>query len=184
MEGASGQNFLPFMQENVFRPLKMVQTQPDKKNEHIEYTSKFYDIENGKIKEAYTTNSSNKWAGGGFLSTTNDLVKFGNAVINQQLLDPTTTELLFRPATLVNGKVNGQNYGLGWRNDVRNDILKDKRSVNSIHHGGTAMGSTAMLILLPEYNTTVAVAMNRNGKSSDLFDVAYKIAELFINAKK
>ncbi|MGK2861082.1 MAG: serine hydrolase domain-containing protein [Chitinophagaceae bacterium] len=184
MEGASGHDFLRFMQENVFQPLKMIQTQADKKNEDIDNTSKFYDIENGNIKEAYATNSSNKWAGGGFLSTTNDLVKFGNAVINHQLLDSVTTTLLLKPVTLVDGNVNEQNYGLGWRNDVKENIFKDNRSVNIIHHGGTAMGSTAMLILLPEYNTTVAVTMNKNGKSTDLFDVAYKIAELFISAKE
>lgn len=184
MEGASGQDFLSFMQENVFQPLKMTQTQADKKKDQTENTSKFYDIENGKIKEAYAINSSNKWAGGGFLSTTNDLVTFGNAVINHQLLDASTTELLFKPVTLVNGKINEQNYGLGWRNDISDNVFKDKRNVNVIHHGGTAMGSTAMLILLPEYNTSVAVTMNKSGKSTDLLDVAYKIAELFISAKE
>ncbi|MEB2786600.1 serine hydrolase domain-containing protein [Algoriphagus persicinus] len=184
IEGASGQDFVSFMKENVFQSLQMIQTQADNMGENIENTSKFYELENGEIKEAYATNSSNKWAGGGFLSTTNDLVKFGNAVINYRLLDSTTTQLLFKPVTLVNGEVNEQNYGLGWRNDVIENIFEDKRSVNTIHHGGTAMGSTAMLILLPEYNTTVAVTMNKNGKSADLLDVAYKIAELFITSKK
>ena len=85
---------------------------------------------------------------------------------------------------LKNGKVNKQNYGLGWRNDISTNVFKDNREVRIIHHGGTAMGSNAMLILLPEYNVTVAVAMNKNGKSTDLFDVAYKIGELFIEKQK
>ncbi|WP_349254612.1 serine hydrolase [Autumnicola psychrophila] len=132
------------------------------------------------MNKAYKTNSSNKWAGGGFLSTPIDLVKFGNGVLNQELINSTTTKLLFEPVQLKNGKVNEQNYGLGWRNDIRKDVIKDNREIRIIHHGGTASGSLAMLVLLPEYNTSIAVAMNRSGSSSELFDITFKIAELFI----
>jgi serine beta-lactamase-like protein LACTB len=184
MEGASKTDFLEFMESKVFEPLTMYQTKPDLFNSSLDNIAEFYDTENNKIKEAYKTNSSSKWAGGGFLSTPTDLVKFGNAVLNYKLIDSTTTNSLFKPIKLKNGKVNDQNYGLGWRNDTSTNIFKDKQEVRIIHHGGTAMGSTAMLILLPKYNVTVAVTMNRNGKSTDLFDIAYKIAELFIAERK
>lgn len=184
IEGASKTDFLDFMQNEVFEPLTMTQTMPDRMNNSEDNIAKFYDVENNKIKEAYKTNSSSKFAGGGFLSTPSDLIKFGNAVLNNNLINKTTTKILFKPVMLKNGKVNKQNYGLGWRNDISTNVFKDNREVRIIHHGGTAMGSTAMLILLPEYNVTVAVAMNKNGKSTDLFDVAYKIAELFIEKQK
>lgn len=73
---------------------------------------------------------------------------------------------------------------MGWRNDVKEDVFNDQRKTRVIHHGGVAVGSTAILILLPEYNATIAVAMNRNGQSTELTEVAYKIAELFINQKE
>ncbi|MET2983814.1 serine hydrolase domain-containing protein [Aureibaculum conchae] len=184
IEGASKMNFLDFMQTEVFEPLAMSETMPDRMDNPTDNIAKFYDVEGGKVKEAYKTNSSSKFAGGGFLSTPSDLVKFGNAVLNNKLIDVTTTKMLVEPVVLKNGTVNKQNYGLGWRIDKSTKVFKDNREVNIIHHGGTAMGSTAMLILLPDYNVTVAVAMNKNGKSTDLFDVAYKIAELFVLERK
>jgi CubicO group peptidase (beta-lactamase class C family) len=188
MEEASEKNFLPFMQEKVFQPLAMNQTKADRKNQNKDNIAKFYEIENGEIKESYEVNNSVKWAGGGFLSTTNDLIKLGNAVLNYRILDSLTTAKLFEPVKLNSGKINSQNYGMGWRNDTYNTIRKDGRDVNIIHHGGVAMGSTAMLILLPEYNITVAVTMNRSASTQEtknlFFSLPHKLASLFINSNK
>jgi hypothetical protein len=41
-----------------------------------------------------------------------------------------------------------------------------------------------MLILLPEHRVSVAVAMNRNGTSTEWFDIAFEIPELFIIGRK
>ena len=180
MEGATKLDYLELMKKSVFTPLNLTETMPDEAISKSKNIAQFYDIDEQNISKAYNTNSSNKWAGGGFLSTPTDLVKFGNSVLNERTINAQTTKLLFEPVKLKNGKINEQNYGLGWRNDIRNDIIKDKRKVRVIHHGGSATGSIAMLILLPEYNTSVAVAMNRSGSSSDLFDISFRIAELFI----
>ncbi len=180
IEGATNKDFLSFMQESVFVPLALKHTIADKQGFKSENIAKFYAVENDNYKEAYKINNSNKWAGGGFLSTPKDLVKFGNAMLNNTLLDSTTTDLLFTPVKLINGEVNEQNYAIGWRNDVSKNVFKEKRKTIVIHHGGTAMGSTALLILLPEYNISVAIAMNRSGKTPDLFNLAYKLAELYI----
>ncbi len=188
METASEKKFLSFMQENVFQPLQMTQTKADRKNKNKNNIAKFYEIENGEIKESYEVNNSLKWAGGGFLSTTNDLIKFGNAVLNFRILDSLTTVKLFEPVKLNSGQVNSDNYGMGWRNDTYKTIRKDGSDVNVIHHGGVAMGSTAMLILLPEYNLTVAVTMNRNASTQEtkdlFFSIPHKLASLFVNSNK
>ena len=188
METASEKKFLPFMQEKVFQPLYMTQTKADKQNQNKENTAKFYEVSNEEVKESYEVNNSLTWAGGGFLSTPNDLVKLGNAVLNYRLLDSLTTAKLFEPVKLNSGKINNQNYGMGWRNDMYKTIHKDGRNVNIIHHGGVAMGSTAMLILIPEYNLTVAVIMNRNASTKEtknlFFSLPHKLASLFINSDK
>jgi CubicO group peptidase (beta-lactamase class C family) len=184
IEGATNKDFLIFMQESVFDPLDLKHTIADKQYLTSKNIAKFYTIENDNYKEAYKINNSHKWAGGGFLSTPTDLVKFGNAMLNNTLLDSTTTDLLFTPLKLKNGKVNKQNYAIGWRNNISKNVFKEKRKTRVIHHGGTALGSTALLILLPEYNTSVAITMNRNGKTPDLFKLAYELAELYILEKE
>ncbi|WP_432412473.1 serine hydrolase domain-containing protein [Rasiella sp. SM2506] len=188
MEEASEKNFLLFMQEKVFQPLAMNQTKADRQNQNKNTIAKFYEVENGEIKESYEVNNSVKWAGGGFVSTTNDLIKLGNAVLNYSIVDSLTSTKLFEPVKLNSGKINNENYGMGWRNDTYKTIRKDGRDVNVIHHGGVAMGSTAMLILLPEYNITVAVTMNRNASTPEtknlFFSLPHKLAGLFINSNE
>ena len=180
IEGASQKDFLTFMHEEIFLPLNLKQTRADKKGLKDTNVATFYETDNETYKEVYPTNNSNKWAGGGFLSTPADLVRFGNAVLNQRLFDSSTSQLLFTPVKLKNGEVNIQNYALGWRNDVTELVFKDKIKVNTLHHGGVALGSEAVLILFPEYNITVAITRNKNGNIGDLFELAYEIAELFI----
>ncbi|MEM8895637.1 MAG: serine hydrolase domain-containing protein [Bacteroidota bacterium] len=179
MEGAAKKDFLDYMKDEVFTPLSLSHTAADYPEQSANRADS-YEVNSGTARLSYPVNNSNKWAGGGFLSTPSDLVKFGNAVLNYELLDSTTTNLLFTPILLAVGEVNEQNYGLGWRNHVSTNIIQDHREVRMYHHGGSAAGGIAMLILLPEYNVTVAATMNRSGTSSDLFKVVYRIAELFI----
>jgi len=181
IEKAAKEDFLSYMNNTIFKPLHMHQTAGDGKSKILNATATFYDVENASVKEAYSVNNSNKWAGGGFVSTPKDLVRLGNAVLENQLLNAETKSLLFEPVTLDNGTINIQNYALGWRNDTSDKVFTDKRPVTLIHHGGVAMGSTAILILVPEYHTTIALTMNKTGSVRDLSRIAYKLINLFIN---
>ncbi|UZD24075.1 serine hydrolase [Algoriphagus halophytocola] len=179
MEGASKTGYNQFIQSRVLEPLNLQHTIPDNALDPVPNTAIFYDSEESYFKKSYPVNNSNKWAGGGYLSTPTDLVKFGNGILNYKLVNSTTTELLFNPVELKSGEVNVQNYALGWRNDVSKKVFVDGREVIVVHHGGTAVGSTAILMLLPEYNVSIALAMNSSGETTDLFALAYKIIDLF-----
>ncbi len=180
IEGSSKKDFLEFMEAEVFKPLGLRNTTEEKKELDRKNVALFYDVENKSYKTAYDVNNSNKLAGGGFLSTPSDMVKFGNAMLNNELLDSITSELIFKPIKLKNGKVNEQNYALGWRNDTTESIFNGKRLTQIIHHGGVALGSTSLLILFPEYNISIALVMNRSGKVSGLFELAFELIPLFI----
>ena len=41
-----------------------------------------------------------------------------------------------------------------------------------------------MLILLPEHKISITVAVNRHGTSTEWFDIAFEIPELFIIGRK
>src|SRR5690606_12584046 len=110
---ASGVDFLPFMTERVFRPLGMRDTLPDQVTAIVPYRSSYYEHDaEGRIVNAPFVDNSYKWAGGGFLSTPEDLVRFGFGHIRDPLLAPATIELLFTPQRLESGEATG--YGIGW----------------------------------------------------------------------
>ncbi|MFD0751255.1 serine hydrolase domain-containing protein [Mucilaginibacter calamicampi] len=185
MEQVAKMSFLDYMQKAILTPLKMRNTTADYKSRNISDKAQFYnyDAKTGKYKMAPDVNISNKWAGGGYLSTPSDLVLLGNALLNNTLLKLRTTEILWTPQRLNSGKINGINYAIGWKVDTVK-LFNGARSVRQIHHGGSASGATAMLVLLPEYNMTISMLANRDFASADLFKYVNQIAEAFISEKE
>ncbi len=88
IESASGENFLAYMQEHVFTPLGLVHTTADQNTRIVEERSRFYELpKDGSVQNAPYVDNSYKWAGGGFLSTTEDLVRFGTAMLQPGILN-------------------------------------------------------------------------------------------------
>ncbi len=182
MEEASGEPFLEYMQNNVFAPLQMTQTMGDWSTKEVPERASFYIVRNGKYREAYSVNSSYKWAGGGMLSTPTDLVKMANALLNDSFLKPATREELWKPILLANGEMNPQHYALGWRIGEVSELISEK-SVKIIHHGGTITGSITLLILFPGYNMSIAMMVNRSGSSGELFKPIFELAKVILPAR-
>ena len=80
LEGASGKPFLAQMEERVFEPLGMRHTSADQNRFIVFDRVRPYIVDDeGRFANAPHVDNSYKWAGGGFLSTAEDLVRFGFA---------------------------------------------------------------------------------------------------------
>lgn len=182
IEEAAGTPFLTYTDKALFNPLKMDHTSADYADQIINHRATFYEIKDGQYKEAFPINNSNKWAGGGFISTPSDLVKLGNALLNGQILSRETTDILFTPQKLNDGSINEEGYALGWRSSKEQKILNGEKTTFVVHHGGVAMGSTSFFILFPDYNLVVSMLMNRNKPAEfrEFSQYAFLIAEPFI----
>ena len=152
VEGASGAEFLSYMQEMVFAPLKMHDTAADHYAQIIEHRTEFYRVsEEGDVFNATAIDNSDVWAGGGFLSTAEDLVRFADGVMKEKLLRPETVKLLITPMTTTDGESTG--YGLGWR-------VWEIAGRRAVGHSGGHVGATAELIVLPEESFALAILTN------------------------
>ncbi|AXT61481.1 class A beta-lactamase-related serine hydrolase [Aquimarina sp. AD10] len=180
IECVTKKEFPDFMKTDVFDPLK-IHIETEKPSTNPKNLSKFYEVENNQYKEVFKVNNSNKWAGGGFIATPSDLVTLGNAFLNKKILNDTIVTSLIQPIILNNGKVNKQNYAIGWRNDTIQSIFNDKRDVQILHHAGVAYGATSVFILFPEYDLSISLLMNKSGSASDLFNHAYTFVKLFLS---
>lgn len=152
VEGASGEEFLSFMRSAVFDPMEMSQTLADKNRQLIRHRSGFYERAGEEWANAPYVDNSYKWAGGGYLSTASDMVRFGMAMLTDEPLDTATVRLLWTSQSKTNGELTG--YGIGF--SVSEDF--DGRRV--IGHGGGSIGGNAELMILPEYGLVLASAAN------------------------
>jgi serine beta-lactamase-like protein LACTB, mitochondrial len=170
VEGASGESFLPFMQRHVFDPLGLRHTTPEYLDSIIPDRARFYtrnDSTSPIINAPYVDNS-NKWAGGGFLSTTEDLALFGDEMITAKILKPSTVDLLWTSQKTTAGKATG--YGLGWF------VSTDSAGRQIVRHGGGSDGGTAMLILYPKQRVVFAFLFNSDTRQPPL----QRVINLFI----
>jgi CubicO group peptidase (beta-lactamase class C family) len=153
VEGASGQEFLRHMDEHVFGPLGMRDTTADFNDQIIPRRTRFYARSgDGKLVNAPYVDNSNKWAGGGFLSTVEDLARFGSAHLQPGFLKQSSLDLLFTSQKTAEGKETG--YGIGWSVD------RDGQGRRRVRHSGGSVGGTTMLVVYPEARVLLAVTSN------------------------
>ncbi|KAJ7311297.1 hypothetical protein JRQ81_006913 [Phrynocephalus forsythii] len=166
VERASGQKFTDYMLK-LFRDLDMLRTGLDE-NEPLVYNRARYYIHNkkGRLVNAPYVDNSYKWAGGGFLSTASDLLKFGNAMLySYQLglvknlptgllpgyLKPGTVAMMWSgvPNTEASWDKDGK-YGMAWlvvENKQACGFCRRQRHYTS--HTGGAVGASSVLLILP-----------------------------------
>jgi CubicO group peptidase (beta-lactamase class C family) len=153
VEGASREPFLSYMALHVLRPLRMSHTAPDRTDSLIPDRTRFYERDSaGKYVIAPPVDNSYKWAGGGFLSTAEDLVTFGSALLAPGFLKSGSLELLFTSQRTNAGAVTG--YGIGW--GVGRDSLGHRLAA----HAGSAVGGQAGLAVDRDSHVVIAVLAN------------------------
>ncbi|NKB32770.1 MAG: serine hydrolase [Pseudomonadales bacterium] len=155
MQEASGVEFLTLMRERVFGPLKLIETVADHTDYIITGRAEPYARRDNKLLNAPYVDNSYKWAGGGFLSTPSDLVKFGFGVFHSGILKDETLELLLSPPILPNGEIADQNYGLGWMTFDENGPW--------VGHTGGSIGGNTLFMMNPNTDIVVAVVCNLSG---------------------
>lgn len=171
VEGASGEEFLSFMHRRVFAPLGMTQTVADHVDSLISRRARWYTEDSvGRTINAPFVDNSYKWAGGGFLSTTEDLAAFGNAMLAGTLLRKATVDTLWKVQRLNDGRPTV--YGIGWFN------RPDSKGRPTVGHSGGSIGGTAQLLIWPEQGLVLAMLVNSDQR---FIHHAYRIAEEFLS---
>ncbi|MFT4811448.1 MAG: serine beta-lactamase-like protein LACTB [Paraglaciecola sp.] len=185
MQEAADQPFLELMQEQVFTPLELNHTGEESQFEGQGMLATFYWNDGGKSQKVRVwrdVDLSHRLAGGGFVSTSSDLVRLGNAYFNEQFISPKTKQKIWTPQSLSNGNINQQNYGIGWRID---QMTVGDKTVNYMHHGGVSRGAQSLLVLIPEYKLSIAMNINAKTEKFGSFSKIWKeLVISFINASE
>ena len=169
MESAAGEPFLDFMRDEVFEPLGLRHTVADLNGEIVPDRTRFYERDSeGRIVNAPHVDNSYKWAGGGFLSNPEDLVRFGVAHMEPGFLQAETLELLQTSQVRRDGTAT--NYGIGWRTGVQDD------GDETLGHSGGSVGGTTLLLIVPAHDLVVAGVVNISGPAAD---ITTRVAEIF-----
>ena len=171
IEGASGQDYRSYMRQHVLDPIGLQSTVADDPRAVIPWRSRFYArSDDGAIVNAPYVDNLYKLAGGGYLSTAKDLVRFGCAMTHAALLERETVQLLWTSQQLADGEVTG--YGIGWR------VGLDHADRRVVSHSGGSVGGRSMLLIYPD--EAIVVVVTANTTPLDYRGLPQQLADLFL----
>ncbi len=113
--------------------------------------TKFYSKNRLGFRTAIPVNNFYKLAGGGYLSTSADIAKFGQAFLDGAIL-PKDIRSQFLTSQIVKGKPTY--YGLGWQ------VSKDAKGRPFYGHVGSGVGCYSNFFVYPEQMMVFAILVN------------------------
>lgn len=157
MQEASRIPFEAYVKEKVLDPLGMENTySPNEvdlsfRGKREISISEFYSKRSKGFKKAAEVNNFYKLAGGGYLSTSDDIAKFGQAILKRKLLRPETYDELLT-SEIVNGKPTY--YGLGFQ------VSQDAQGRPFVGHVGSSVGAYTNFFVYPGEQVVISILIN------------------------
>jgi CubicO group peptidase (beta-lactamase class C family) len=174
IEKVSKTGFDTYIKTHVFVPAGMKSTRIDKQREIIPERVRGYEKDaERKFINAPLADLSIKVAGGGLLSTAEDLLLFSKALLENKLLQPSTLKMMTSRSKLKSGKEI--DLGLGFFLEFENDSLK------YISHIGAGTGFSSMLIVDPKLR--IASVDLINIRDRNLGTPAKELLEMYSSGK-
>jgi serine beta-lactamase-like protein LACTB, mitochondrial len=157
VQRAGGAMYPQQVQQRISSPLAMITLKPDFQWEEIPSRAVGYRRgrgENAGMVVSTDTDVSWKLAGGGWISSVDDLARLGVGLLGNQFVRPETRELMWTPQKTSDGEQTA--YGLGFQ-------IARHRGKLLVSHGGSQEKSRTLLAMLPDENVAVAIMCNTEG---------------------
>jgi len=153
IENVSGISFEEYLNKNIFQPAEMTSTYLEYQPKIIFNKARGY-IKNSfrKFENAALADLSIKFAGGGMISTPEDLLKFAQKLISFKLIKPSTLDTILTP-TIIKNK-DTVYYGLGFSYGT------DQKGRKYFGHTGGWNGFTSELLIYPEKSLAAVYVTN------------------------
>jgi CubicO group peptidase (beta-lactamase class C family)/streptogramin lyase len=159
LEQAGEGSYLEVMRRMVFEPAGMTSTMPnDPRRPPAGRTAFHVRGTGGGFEPAPPFDPSHKLPGAGFLSTAEDLVRFGMALLEPGLLSEKARRQMFTPVALADGTPT--RYGLGFQ------VMEEDGRRLLLQSGG-GPGIASWLAIYPEERLVVALLSNAAGAPLD-----------------
>ncbi|NVN19718.1 serine hydrolase [Muricauda sp. HICW] len=155
IQEASGVPFHDYVKEHILNPLGMQSTfSPDELENTASsdtFKAQFYTKRSLCFTDAAQVNNTYKLAGGGYLSTCEDVANLGQAILMQKLLKKETYRELLT-SQIIEDKPTY--YGLGFQ------VSQDSVARKFVGHIGSNVGAYTNLFVYPEQDKVFAVLIN------------------------
>ncbi|RTE52867.1 class A beta-lactamase-related serine hydrolase [Arenibacter aquaticus] len=151
MQEVSGIPFADYVREKVLEPYGMKDTFTEKQAKNNVHCTSFYSRKKEGFRKAIPVNNHYKLAGGGYLSTSSDIARFGQACLDISARGSGTWSQFLTAQTV---KGESTHYGLGW------EVSKDAKGRSFFGHIGNGVGGYAVFYVYPEQDMVFSIMIN------------------------
>ncbi len=173
IENITGLTFPEYITKYIFLPCKMFSSQAEYQPQIVYNRARGYERnEFRELINAPLADLSIKYAGGGFISNTEDLLKFAEGLLNGRLISRAFLDTMLVPTKLKNVQLDsGLGFEINWDTDGR----------LYFGHLGGGTGFVSLLVIYPEYNLASVDLINLNDRN--LGKPALDLANIALNNK-
>ena len=171
IEAVSGQSYGDYLQAHVFGPSGMAHAALDDRLTRDEHHAVGYRLRGGQLVPSRRVDVSGRFAGGGTRASIEDLLGFGQALLDERLVSRATTGLMQTPMSTRDGRLT--DYGMGF-------ATWPLRGHYVVAHAGAQPETSTLLLLLPGEGVAIALASNLEGQAVPLKRLASHIIGLLL----
>jgi CubicO group peptidase (beta-lactamase class C family) len=177
VEKASGKPFGQFLEERIFRPLKMKNTIAYEKGKNkVRHRAYGHSKKPDAWHETDQSPTSAVLGDGGIYSSIDDLAKWDRALTEHTLLSEAEMQAALTPAQTTDGPAklpdgSRVSYGFGW-------FLDPYKGHKRMSHDGETIGFRTTIQRFPDDQLTIIVLANRT--DIDPEELALKVADLYL----
>jgi serine beta-lactamase-like protein LACTB len=172
VQNASKTEFNTYIQNAIFKPLGMSSTTLDLSDKSMPNRTLFYNKTNaGKVVLGPPVSNEHKVAGGGFIGTSEDLIRFGNEIRLPSMLSKASVNELLKKQQLKDGSFT--NYGIGF------GVGETNKGTPVYSHSGGSIGATTLLLIYPKEEIVISILTNMS--SLPIRDFGEQLENVFIN---
>lgn len=165
--------YAEYMREHVWGPAGMSHTDIEETGRDYPNKAKLYRKDKrGDFTKDTRDILSNKYSGGGLQATVGDLLAFGQAILDHELLVEADLERMRVTPAINHG---GTPYGLGWY------VVNDPKYGRIVRHGGAQSGTSTYLEIFLDQRLVVAVLANTANASMEVGALKQKLSELVLD---
>jgi CubicO group peptidase (beta-lactamase class C family) len=172
IEKVSQMSYGEYLKKNIWDKAEMSDTSLEKDGQNYNNKSRLY----LKVKSTYikspNTDLSIIYPAGGVQSTSKDLLKFGEAVLNHKLIDSTSLNMMINATDELAPAKGDDPYGFGWA------VYDDPKHGKIIQHGGTQPGTSSFFAIYLDHKIVSVVLSNSFGTRQNAFNLSRDISSL------
>ncbi|OAV45153.1 serine hydrolase [Lewinella sp. 4G2] len=167
IEAVTGDSYAAYMRKNVWEPAGMINTDIEVAGKSYPNKSSLYGMTaTGDFQDDPQDNLSNKYAGGGIHSTAEDLLRFGQAILDNELLTEAELKSMRKYPDIAR---HDTPYGLGWYVHESADFGR------VVRHGGAQSGTSTYLTIYLDARVVVAIIGNTSGADMEIGGLRYQL---------